>query len=618
MHWLGKLDSVTENVTVHSCKNSAMTRNPRKRILMTIDWRETLRTLLPQFESIATSQVGLHHALVETADDERDRVSGPNWLRIENLRYDGQRLSNQWTVSGIASLPSDWPSFRSPLSTEIFADEDQRVVRDRSGKVQAVPVPMRLRTGYYAGGENNTRSRFEAIANIAVQAILDSPDLAKHFLSTELVSVFRRPIGGVRYVFGEIDEPPSEFIARGWTAGVLQFENGVLIDLPIGESAPNYNNWLLLLHRIGWKQLKGSGLRASQLAWGDNVEVPWAQRDDDFSDLPADLQQKMESVSRTSFYSVLGTKECPLDVSLASVFAIQLLLSEMSIEASLSPGSSSSVIDYSKESWFSKYVPPVKSVARDMLSDVEVPQVGILVATDIERETVLKAMRPPRRKRAILQIASGNNTHFIGRLGTLNVALCLTGMGSIGRDASVIVTGEFIDEWKLKAVVMVGIAFGKDASKQSIGQVLVSDQIIPYEPARIGTDQVISRGRPTSASPLVLNRFTNAIGWRFTNPLGEPCAFQVGPILSGEKLVDDLDFKTELFKRHPTAIGGEMEGAGVAAAAERKKCDWIVVKAICDWGDGTKCKHHQAFAAASAVSLVSHVLSQVDAFSSYT
>jgi len=53
-----------------------------------------------------------------------------------------------------------------------------------------------------------------------------------------------------------------------------------------------------------------------------------------------------------------------------------------------------------------------------------------------------------------------------------------------------------------------------------------------------------------------------------------------------------------------------MEGAGVAAAAERNRCQWIVAKAICDWGDGTKTKHHQEFAAASSVDLVAHVLNQ--------
>ena len=39
---------------------------------MAVDWRDTLRALLPQFEALATKSPGLNHLMVESADDERD------------------------------------------------------------------------------------------------------------------------------------------------------------------------------------------------------------------------------------------------------------------------------------------------------------------------------------------------------------------------------------------------------------------------------------------------------------------------------------------------------------------------------------------------------------------
>jgi nucleoside phosphorylase len=51
-----------------------------------------------------------------------------------------------------------------------------------------------------------------------------------------------------------------------------------------------------------------------------------------------------------------------------------------------------------------------------------------------------------------------------------------------------------------------------------------------------------------------------------------------------------------------------MEGAGLCAASGRLGVAWILVKSICDWGDGKKHNQHQQLAA--AVSLVHHVLSQ--------
>jgi hypothetical protein len=58
----------------------------------------------------------------------------------------------------------------------------------------------------------------------------------------------------------------------------------------------------------------------------------------------------------------------------------------------------------------------------------------------------------------------------------------------------------------------------------------------------------------------------------------DPCQKHVGPVLSGEKLVDQVALKRSLFDTFPAAIGGEMEGAGLAAAAHRHNIPWIVAK----------------------------------------
>ena len=84
-------------------------------------------------------------------------------------------------------------------------------------------------------------------------------------------------------------------------------------------------------------------------------------------------------------------------------------------------------------------------------------------------------------------------------------------------------------------------------------------------------------------------------------------------ILSGDKLVDDLDFRDQLRQFEQEAIGGEMEGAGLSAAAQRFKIDWILVKAICDWADGKKSiqkKQRQQLAAQNAALFTIHVLKQ--------
>src|SRR5262249_14594217 len=140
-----------------------------------------------------------------------------------------------------------------------------------------------------------------------------------------------------------------------------------------------------------------------------------------------------------------------------------------------------------------------------------------------------------------------------------------------------------------RGIIMVGIAFGSNPSKQKLGDVLVSRHVLWYEPQRVGTGDggslnKISRAVVNEAGGVLYNRFRE-IGLRWKT---DDASVYHGVVLSGEKLVDNADFKAELLRMHPEAIGGEMEGAGLAAAAARHRTEWLLVKGICDWADGTK------------------------------
>ena len=236
----------------------------------------------------------------------------------------------------------------------------------------------------------------------------------------------------------------------------------------------------------------------------------------------------------------------------------------------------------------------------------------LVTATDPEVEAVLRLLKPYPRQRAILKGFVEQETYYLGRFGACLAAVTKCRTGSLDSGAATLATQHAQRVWRPKALVMVGIALGNDPAKQKIADVLVASQVISYEPQRVGEKQVVSRGPITPTSTTLLNRFENVTHWSFCRPDGLKCERHVGPLLSGEKLVDDPVFKAELFDRYPQAIGGEMEGVGLAAAAVRHGVPWILVKAICDWADGKKHKKYQPLAAAAAVSLVHHVFSQVD------
>jgi nucleoside phosphorylase len=237
-------------------------------------------------------------------------------------------------------------------------------------------------------------------------------------------------------------------------------------------------------------------------------------------------------------------------------------------------------------------------------------EVLVITAVDVERDAVLREMRAPRNARSVRRLHVKKQTFYVGRIGAYSVGLTSCRMGSGGRDGSPLSVADAIDVCRPACVIAVGIAFGGDTSKLSIEDVLVSSQVIPYEAQRKGDEKTVYRGARPEAGSLLLNRFSESMGWSFRRPDGKDLERVVGPTLAGEKLVDSLEFKAELFSQFPDAIGGEMEGSGLYAGATRRDLhEWIVVKAVCDWADGTKTKAHQPLAAAAAASLVAHVLS---------
>lgn len=210
----------------------------------------------------------------------------------------------------------------------------------------------------------------------------------------------------------------------------------------------------------------------------------------------------------------------------------------------------------------------------------------IVTATKIESRAVLRAFQAANGQKAAPH-AIDEHTYFdLGAINNARIFLTQSEMGTGGPGASLLTVSKGIEALDPAAVIMVGIAFGVDPEKQKIGDILVTEQLRLYELQRIGTQagqaKIVLRGDKPHASSWLINLFRSAdLTWD-----GTPVRF--GAILSGEKLVDNVDFREQLRAFEPEACGGEMEGAGLYVACQDKKVDWILVKAICDWADGNK------------------------------
>lgn len=235
----------------------------------------------------------------------------------------------------------------------------------------------------------------------------------------------------------------------------------------------------------------------------------------------------------------------------------------------------------------------------------------VATATDVETSAVLAAFGFGRGAEAIRRVFDDHNAYAdLGIHGGARIVLVQSEMGAGGPAGSQQVINEALNTFRPYVICMVGIAFGVPSKRQRLGDVLVSTRLQDYELARVGQDghgrkRLVARGARPDVSPLLTGIFRLAAkDW-------DDDRVHFGVLLSGDKLIDNEDFRDEIL--HFTggeAIGGEMEGRGLYSAAAGR-AHWIVVKAVCDWADGNKRVNkgrRQATAARRAAEFTRHAI----------
>lgn len=244
-----------------------------------------------------------------------------------------------------------------------------------------------------------------------------------------------------------------------------------------------------------------------------------------------------------------------------------------------------------------------------------------VTATDTESVALHTTMTPLPDEEYLIETKKDNNTYYIGKFGHYTIVhVECTDMGSSSSGGSIITISNAINHTSPKFVLMIGIAFGINEEKQNIGDVLVSKTITSYEVKRLGQENSIWRGSKVEATLTLRNNFKNIKGWNYILPNGNKANLNVCEILSGEKLVDNYDYREQLKFDFPDAKGGEMEGVGLYAACNNNNVDWILVKSICDYADGEKRegkKEKQALAIKVAIDACLQVFNKKYVFDDY-
>ena len=218
---------------------------------------------------------------------------------------------------------------------------------------------------------------------------------------------------------------------------------------------------------------------------------------------------------------------------------------------------------------------------------INLPVVVFITCNDHESTAVLQTFYPVGRPQS--HTPKGITYNILGLHGNMQIYHCVSRQSICQAQNT---SRDIIEDLHPAAIIAVGIAFGVNPEKQRIGDVLISENVQDYELSRINQDGSITpRGHKPEASSMLIQRFNHVNQTANSYPessLTWP-KLHFGTILSGAKLVDNLNYRQSLQKLAPEAIGGEMEAFGIYMAANhRDKTDWIIIKAICDWANGNK------------------------------
>lgn len=201
------------------------------------------------------------------------------------------------------------------------------------------------------------------------------------------------------------------------------------------------------------------------------------------------------------------------------------------------------------------------------------------------------------------------------RVGPYRVtASCLAGMGNAGAAAG---AQQLIDTLHPVAVLLVGIAGGAPwAPHLALGDVLVADTVVGYEPGRHDRDGLHRRPdvhRPdfallAAAQEVEPGEWAPFIRAERPGASSSPPRSHLGTVLSGEKVIADGPELTRLGSAWPKTVGIEMEGLGVATAAYRTGAAFLLIKAVSDLADADKDDAWQEYAGEAAARFALAVL----------
>lgn len=238
---------------------------------------------------------------------------------------------------------------------------------------------------------------------------------------------------------------------------------------------------------------------------------------------------------------------------------------------------------------------------------------AVVCALEVEREAVCQAFGLKDRDRVV----RGQRRYWRGglRVGGKTFGVVVTQLPEMANVHAAIRTSTVLQQWNPQALLLVGIAAAV-LDSQRLGDVVVGRSVYYYELGKVNPDRLLPQPDMIHADPGLYDAAITARKWpglvRIPRPDGAGIRPErsFGDIASGEKVIGDPRFRSEVTNPNRKIRALEMEGYGfsVAALQAEENIRHLVIRGLCDYADQTKGDEWHAYASASAAAYARHLL----------
>lgn len=245
----------------------------------------------------------------------------------------------------------------------------------------------------------------------------------------------------------------------------------------------------------------------------------------------------------------------------------------------------------------------------------------IIAALEKELQPILESIDSPLKQKNI-EVVNGRKYFIYGITSTLTV-ICTSFLGMGQLNASIAVK-DAINYYGVNKVILTGICGGIDKN-MNYGDIIISDQIVDYELAKIKEDNIQVRWNVYRSDYELIqgmmmfksDEWLSYLKRAFPSIKNQKPNVYSGIVLSGNKVISSCEEIKQFKKIWIKALAVEMEASGIAAVLHQMKNapSFVMVKAICDFADSEKNDDWQEYAAnVSAVFVLNYIFTECNHF----